>query len=140
VYFLDSDTFRLFRDGNTKVLANIAQTPYADIYLSGITVEEVVNGWFSEINDIRSGKSKVSLDFAYDSFLQAVKDVSGFQLRPYSQAAEQRFRELKKVAKNVRAMDIRLAAHAITAGATVVTRNAIDFGRIPGVRFVDWSV
>lgn len=140
MYFLDSDTFRLFRDGNTKVLATIAQTPYADIYLSGITVEEVANGWFSEINDIRSGKSKVSLDFAYGSFLQAVKDVSGFQLLPYSQTAEQRFRELKKVAKNVRAMDIRLAAHAITTGATVVTRNAIDFGRIPGVQFVDWSV
>jgi tRNA(fMet)-specific endonuclease VapC len=136
---LDSDTFRLYRDQNANVLKKIGQTPYEQIWISGITVEETVGGWRTEIENIRTGKSKISLDLAYGQLIQVLRDLNAFNLLPYTDEAEVRFKTLKRQARNVGAMDLRLGAHALTAGKIVVTRNQVDFERIPGLRVEDWS-
>jgi tRNA(fMet)-specific endonuclease VapC len=139
VYLLDSCIVRLYRDENENVLKHVRQTLHADIWISGIIVEEVLGGQLDEIENIRKGKSKASLDSPYRGLIEAIRFLDRFNLLEYGQEAEDKYKELRKVCKNVKTMDMRLAAHAIVTDKIVVTRNRIDFERIPAVRFVDWS-
>lgn len=49
------------------------------------------------------------------------------------------FHTLRKMRLNVGSMDLRIAAIALEANCTVITRNLRDFRRVPGLTVEDWS-
>jgi len=57
-----------------------------------------------------------------------------------TQQALAEFETLVKAKLNVKRNDLRIAAIALELGATVVTRNRRDFGRVPGLLVEDWSI
>ena len=46
------------------------------------------------------------------------------------------------VAKRVRiaTMDLRIASIALSQGLTLLTRNARDFSKVPGLAIEDWTI
>jgi len=46
--------------------------------------------------------------------------------------------ELEQAGQTIGAMDLLIAAHALSRDATLVTNNLAHFRRVPGLRATDW--
>ena len=46
--------------------------------------------------------------------------------------------ELESSGRDIGALDTLIAAHAMALGAVLVTNNDAHFGRIPGLKVVNW--
>jgi tRNA(fMet)-specific endonuclease VapC len=58
----------------------------------------------------------------------------------FSEAAADIFEDLRKQKIRVATMDLRIGSIAIANRMTVLTRNTVDFQRIPNLSFEDWTV
>jgi tRNA(fMet)-specific endonuclease VapC len=47
---------------------------------------------------------------------------------------------LERAGKNIGAMDLLIAAHALALSATLVTNNAAHFSRVPGLKCANWTI
>ncbi len=73
---------------------------------------------------------------AYRKQLENYCSLTIFDFDETAAVAYQRFRA-KKV--RIKTMDLKIAAVTISLNATLLTRNARDFIKVPGLRFEDWT-
>ena len=73
------------------------------------------------------------LEGVLDTFARA-------QVLPFSAAAADVYDELRKRRVRVGAMDLRIASIVIANQMTLLTRNTVDFERVPNLAFEDWTV
>ncbi len=76
----------------------------------------------------------------YARLTGSINELGNWHLVSLTVGASLRYNLLKQQKLNVGGNDLRIAAIALETGATVVTRNRRDFGRIPGVTIEDWSI
>jgi tRNA(fMet)-specific endonuclease VapC len=136
LYILDTDTLTLLRANHPEVTRRVAAAAPNEVVTSVITVDEVLTGWY---NLARGGTKPSAIERAYGQLGAAVVFFTGLQMLNFTTAAIAEYDRLKSLKLNVGKNDLRIAAIALEAGAVVVTRNARDFGRVPGLIIEDWS-
>jgi tRNA(fMet)-specific endonuclease VapC len=65
-------------------------------------------------------------------------DFSRFQVLPFDEPAAARCDALRPHVR-IGTMDLRIAATALSHSLTVLTRNTVDFARVPDLVVEDWS-
>lgn len=135
-YVLDTDTLSLFRRGNPHVIARLQATDPGEAGITVITVEEQLTGWYALLRKVRTPPETAA---AYERLAKTVTFLGSLPILPFTEAAIARFQRLLNLKLNVGAMDLRIAAIALEAGATVITRNTRDFSRIPDLMIEDWT-
>jgi tRNA(fMet)-specific endonuclease VapC len=70
--------------------------------------------------------------------------LSGFELRPWPLEAAHRYAQirtaLEKTGQTIGGMDLLIAAHALAEDSVVVTSNAREFHRVPGLAVEAWPL
>lgn len=136
-FILDTNTFTLLRQGHVRVTANITSHAGDTVGLTSINVEEVLTGWYTRG---RRAKTKAERAAASQLLADAVMLLGRFPVFALTEPAIDRYDQLVGLKLNVGANDLRIASIALELGAVVVTNNARDFGRVPGLVTEDWSV
>lgn len=136
LYVLDTDTLTLFEEGQPAVLRRVAAHAPGELAITVLSVEEQLSGWYTRV---RKAKGPAQLALAYARLAKTVRFLSRIQILDFDEPAIRRYEQLRKLRSQVRKMDLRIAAVVLEHGAVLVTRNARDFGRIPGMQIEDWS-
>ena len=129
---LDLDTIEAFNLGR-RLSSVLPEEPVVTI----ITYEEQMRGWLAYIARAKTQTQQIEV---YQRLRQLVDRFSRLTLLDYEGNAAARFEALRKARIRIGSMDMKIAAICLVNDATLLTRNAKDFGQVPGLRFEDWSL
>ena len=119
-----------------RVSERMADYEGADFFVSIVTFHEQVMGWSTYLSRARTRDSVVR---AYDKFRKILVDFAALQVLPFDGAAAEAFDSLREQRVRVGTMDLRIASTALARNYTVLTRNLVDFRKVPGLRVEDWT-
>jgi tRNA(fMet)-specific endonuclease VapC len=130
-YMLDTDTcIDLIRKKPPALLARIQAALLGDIGVSAVTVAELNYG-------VHKSQQPQQNQQALEQFLLPllVVDFDYAAALAYGQIRA----ELERRGTPIGSLDTMIAAHALSLGATLVTRNTGEFQRVPQLAAADWS-
>ena len=136
-FVLDTDILTLYQRGHQPVVDPVASHQADDLWITVVTVDEILTGWYSQARKARTPDEQA---VASVRLAQAWNAIRPFRVLPLDRPAIDRFHALLALRLNIGRNDLRIAAIALEVGATVVTRNLRDFRRVPGLVSEDWSV
>lgn len=135
-FVLDTDTVSLYERGQPLVVSRVENCPALLLAITVITAEEQLAGRFAAL---RKAKTSEETAQAYRLFAQTARFLGSIRILDFDENAIKQFQSLQVAKLNIGSYDLRIAAIVLEAGATLVTRNARDFGRVPGLTFVNWA-
>lgn len=136
LYILDTDMLTLIEEGHPAASRRFLQEPVEHLAITVLTVEEQLSGWYTQL---RKAKTPDRLAQVYRRLAEAVSFLAHLRILTYDAPAMRRFDEFRKAKIEVGAIDLRISAVVLEHQATLVTRNARDFKRVPGLQLEDWS-
>jgi tRNA(fMet)-specific endonuclease VapC len=127
---LDTDTCIYALNGNADVLERLRAHGRRDLFVSAITEAE-----------LRVGAAKSSKPVKMLRILQ--RFLSAFEIVEFNSEDAAAYADvrakLERAGTPIGALDTLIAAQAIARGLTLVSNNEREFGRVTGLRLVNWS-
>jgi tRNA(fMet)-specific endonuclease VapC len=136
LYVLDTDTLSLAQRSHPQVSRRIDAVDPSQLAITVMSVEEQLSGWYTML---RRAKQPNKLARVYQRLAETVTNLGHWTILPFTEAAINRYTGLRSQKLNVGKMDLSIAAIVLEHGGVLVTRNARDFRRIPGLVLEDWS-
>ena len=127
MYLLDTNVCIDFALGRSERLRDNIKAAFArGVSISSITLAELrVGAQHSDAED----------DHRLDDLIRIL------MLRDFDQSAAEAYgRIARQVGVSRRSFDRLIAAHALSLGLTLVTRNTKDFEGVPGLKVVNWTI
>lgn len=100
-----------------------------------ITVGETMSGLLPACKRANSGKERAA---AYEDLLRALNFYRDKDCLPFNDTAIAIFDRLKKQIK-IGTNDLAIAAITLSVNGTLITRNFVDFQRVPSLPIEDWT-
>jgi tRNA(fMet)-specific endonuclease VapC len=120
-----------------SLIARIAQVSRADLAFCIISFHEQVLGCNAFVSRARSPAEIVR---GYGMFDRVLSAFAAAVVLPFDVNASSVFDALAAQRMRIATMDLRIASIALCQGLTLLTRNARDFGKIPGLVIEDWTI
>ncbi len=127
IFLLDTDIC-IYYINNVRTRLNMLR--FGDVGIPAIVVAELRYG-------IAKSQVREKNEIAVDRFL------ASFEIVPFDKAAALRYgdirAELEKKGTPIGALDMLIAAQAVSLGLTLVTNNLREYKRVPGLKCITWA-
>lgn len=107
----------------------------AQVFTTIVTPQEAFEGWFMLINRQSAGREQIR---AYAQFQHCITLLMKLTILPFDGEAAEHFHRLQSERVRIGTMDLKIAAICLAHDATLLTRNLVDFEKVPGLRAENW--
>ena len=139
MYLLDTDHLSILERGGEiaqRIISRLAILSLEDINVTVITYEEQTRGWLGYIAKARNLEEQI---IAYRKLEKHIATFSKLKVIGFDSESAAIFKRLRAEYPRLGTMDLKIAAIAISKGATLLTRNLSDFENIANLQVEDWT-
>ena len=140
MFILDTDHLGIVQRRSEPEFSNLTRRMrehrLEDFFVTIASFHEQVMGWNAYIQRARDAQGVVR---GYAMFQSVLSDFATMNVLPFDSDAARTFADLRKLGVRVETMDLRIGSIALVRDFVVLTRNTIDFDKIPGLRVEDWT-
>ncbi|MDB5293633.1 MAG: PilT protein domain protein [Phycisphaerales bacterium] len=136
---LDSDILSIIQRASGAEYDRLAAKLDAaddDVYVTVISLEEQMRGWLAYIAREQSFEKQT---LAYLKLRELVVDFAARAMLDFDATSANEVTRLKKLKVRIGTMDLKIAAIVLAHNAKLITRNLIDFRKVPGLVAEDWA-
>jgi tRNA(fMet)-specific endonuclease VapC len=102
-----------------------------------ISFEEQMRGWLTYLARARNLAQQIE---AYRRLKRHLDNYRGLTVLEFDDLVAVEFQRLRKLRIRIGTYDLKIAAIALAHDATLLSRNLVDFRKVPGLRVEDWTV
>ena len=138
LYVLDTSVIGFIEQAHPTTTNYLQSLSDADALATTIvTVGESFAGWLPICRRARSSQERI---FAYERMQQSFNIYRGMTCLPYAAVAAKIFDNLNAQKIRIGTNDLAIAAIALSVSGILVTRNTVDFQRVPDLLLEDWTI
>jgi tRNA(fMet)-specific endonuclease VapC len=141
MFVLDSDYLSLIHLAESRLgghlrrrMSEIGTTEFATTIAN---FDEQTRGWMAVAARARRNAELID---AYRRLERHLRVYCSMPVLSFDENAAVRYQSLKAAKIKVGTMDLRIAAIVLSQNATLLSRNLVDFRRVPGLKLEDWTV
>jgi tRNA(fMet)-specific endonuclease VapC len=137
---LDTDHMSLLQRGgpeSVRIARRLRALPPDDVATTVITYEEQMRGWLARLARANTIDRQMS---DYAELKQLLRDFCNIAVVEFGSEASAEYQTLRESRIRIGAMDLKIASITLANRALLLTRNASDFSKVPGLKYQDWSV
>jgi tRNA(fMet)-specific endonuclease VapC len=109
---------------SSRLATRLREFSSGEICTTIVNFEEQMRGWLAVIGNSRRTRQEST---AYRQLFALLSFFSEIPVLDFDEAAAERFMQLRRSRLRVGSMDLKIAAIALSQGATLLSRNLTDF-------------
>ena len=117
-----------------RLLARLSNSDQ-EVATSAVNVDEQLTGLLAAVHQHKDPANQM---LPYAELVERMEFLAGFTILPWDVESITFFRDLKAQKIATGTMDLKIGCVALAHDAIVLTRNLVDFRRIPGLRVENW--
>jgi tRNA(fMet)-specific endonuclease VapC len=119
-----------------RLLARLDSLAADDIATNIVSFHEQIQGWQAYL---ARAKKPEQIVLAYARLESMRRSFLRMNVLSFTVEAQPRFEVIRAQCPRLPAMDLRIAAIALTTGSVLLSRNLRDFRRIPNLQVENWT-
>jgi tRNA(fMet)-specific endonuclease VapC len=119
-----------------RLRTRLEEGKYADVAATIVSYEEQTRGWLAYMARAKTLEQQIE---AYRRLHRHLTVYAAIPVIDFDEAAAIQFQALRHLRRQLGVYDLRIAAISKSRGATLLTRNRVDFELVPGLAIEDWT-
>lgn len=137
LYVLDTDIVGFAFQRHPTMLQHLQRLPEDDLVVTTIiTFGEDLGGWLPACRRAPDGVARAR---AYARLQRGLDFYQQWVCLPFDEVAAAIFDQLRAQKLRIGTNDLAIAAITLAVNGTLISRNTVDFQRIPGLLLEDWT-